>query len=213
MRAMPQAPRAEVSERLARLQSVTDSALTMLDVDDLLEELLVRVCDVLDADTAAVLLLEPGSGDLVATAAIGIEEEVHQAVHIPLGSGFAGRVAATRGPIRLNQVDATTVANPILWEKGIRVMLGVPLLGRRDLVLGVLHVGRLDDRPFTDDEVELLRVVADRVAAGDAVPPAGGRAGRRRPARAQPAARRAPRSPRARGCGALRGRRRAAGRG
>jgi phosphoserine phosphatase RsbU/P len=43
-------------------------------------------------------------------------------------------------------------------------MLGVPLLSH-DEVLGVLHVGRLQDRPFIDADVKLLQIVADRVAA------------------------------------------------
>jgi hypothetical protein len=110
-----------------------------------------------------VLLIDRGTGELVATAARGIEEEVREGVRVPIGTGFAGRIAATRGPIRLDRVDATTVANPILWEKGIRTMLGVPLLSANEL-LGVLHVGRLESRPFTERDVDLLQVVADRVA-------------------------------------------------
>jgi sigma-B regulation protein RsbU (phosphoserine phosphatase) len=150
--------------QLANLQALTDTALTRLDVDDLLAELLSRVREILDAETAAVLLLDEGSGQLVATAACGIEEEVREGVRVPLGSGFAGRIASSRGPIRLDRVDSTTVSNPILWEKGIQVMLGVPLVSSKKL-LGVLHVGRLEDRPFSDQDVELLQVVADRVAA------------------------------------------------
>ena len=160
---MPGESRQRAEAELADLQALTDTALTRLDVEDLLAELLNRVRDVLDADTAALLLLDHGSGELVATAARGIEEEVREGVRVPLGSGFAGRVAASRGPIRLDRVDPTTVSNPILWEKGIQVMLGVPLLSANK-VLGVLHVGRLDDRPFNDQDVELLQVVADRVA-------------------------------------------------
>ena len=149
--------------QLANLQALTDTALTTLDIDELLAELLSRVREILDAETAAVLLLDESSGQLVATAARGIEEEVREGVRVPLGSGFAGRIAASRGPIRLDRVDATTVSNPILWEKGIQVMLGVPLLSA-NTVLGVLHVGRLEHRPFNDQDVELLEVVADRVA-------------------------------------------------
>ena len=63
----------------------------------------------------------------------------------------------------LDRVDSTTVANPILWEKGIKVMLGLPLL-RDDKVLGVMHVGRLENRPFSGEDAELLQIVADRVA-------------------------------------------------
>jgi phosphoserine phosphatase RsbU/P len=152
-----------IEHRLEGLLSVTDSALTELKVEDLLIELLFRVREVIEADTAAVLLLDHESNELVATAACGIEEEVRQGVRVPVGHGFAGRIAEQREPVTLNKVDQTTVANPILWEKGIRVMLGVPLIAE-DQVLGVLHVGRLDDRPFTAGDTELLRVVAERVA-------------------------------------------------
>jgi phosphoserine phosphatase RsbU/P len=153
----------QTPDPLRDIGALTDASLTHLDVDDLLTELLTRVREILDADTAAVLLLDESSGTLVARAARGIEEEVRQGVRVPVGAGFAGRIAATRTPIRLDRVDATTVANPVLWEKQIKVMLGIPLLSG-DRLLGVIHVGRLEDRPFTDQDVDLLQVVADRVA-------------------------------------------------
>src|SRR4051794_38890410 len=148
--------------RLADLQTLTDSTLTTLDLDDLLAELLLRVREIISVDTAAVLLLEKGADGLVARAACGIEDEVRQGVRVPLGVGFAGRIAAIKEPVRLDRVDSTTVANPILWEKGIKTMLGVPLL-RGDELLGVLHVGRLDGRPFSDHDEELLQVVGERI--------------------------------------------------
>jgi hypothetical protein len=151
-------------ERLQNLQTVTEAALGHLGIEDLLVELLNRVREILDADTAAVLMLDPGGRYLVARAACGIEEEVRQGVRVPMGEGFAGAIAASRQPVVLDRVDATTVTNPILWEKGIRVMLGVPLLGAGK-VIGVLHVGRLQDRPFRRADAELLGVVADRVAS------------------------------------------------
>jgi len=138
--------RRDVEDGLSSLQALTDMALTHLDVDDLLAELLTRVRDILDADTTAVLMLERSSDQLVARAASGIEEEVRQGVRIPLGTRFAGRIAATGSPVVLNRVDATTVSNPILWEKGIRVMLGVPLLSREQ-TLGVLDLTRCPRRP------------------------------------------------------------------
>jgi serine phosphatase RsbU (regulator of sigma subunit) len=55
------------------------------------------------------------------------------------------------------------VLNPILRERGIRSLLGVPLLSSGE-VLGVLHVGTLGARRFTGEDVTLLQIVADRVA-------------------------------------------------
>ena len=151
-------------DELANFRAVTDSTLGRLDVEDLLIELLERVRSILDADTAAVLLLDKDSGDLVARAACGIEEEVREGVRVPVGIGFAGRIARTKQPVWLDRVDSTTVTNPILWEKGIRTMLGVPLLVADDELIGVLHVGRLHPDPFHDADAELLQVVAERLA-------------------------------------------------
>jgi serine phosphatase RsbU (regulator of sigma subunit) len=100
---------------------------------------------------------------LVATAASGIEEEVRQGVRIPLGAGFAGRVAASREPVILTTVDHTTVVNPLLVDRGIKSLLGVPLLVGGN-VIGVLHVGSLSGRPFGQQDVELLQLAADRAA-------------------------------------------------
>jgi sigma-B regulation protein RsbU (phosphoserine phosphatase) len=159
------------SELLQSLLSVTDVSLSRLDVEDLLVQLLEPIRVALAADTAAVLLREEGSPDLIARATCGLEEEVRQGVRIPLGVGFAGQVATGRKPVFLNHVDETTVVNPILWEKGIRTMLGVPLIlegaragSREDVVIGVLHVGRLSDRPFVESDAELLQIAAQRVA-------------------------------------------------
>jgi hypothetical protein len=135
-----------------------------LDVDDLLAELLRTVARLLRADTAAVLLLEPGSDQLIARAALGVEEEVSQGVRVRVGNGFAGRIAAERRPVFLDHVDATTVQNPILWQRGVSTMLGVPLqVGSR--LLGVLHVGTFAERVFNEDDASLLGLVADRIAS------------------------------------------------
>jgi phosphoserine phosphatase RsbU/P len=151
------------ADRLRDIQSVTDAALSRLDEQALLNALVERVKNVLQADTAAVLLLDERAGQLAATAASGIEEEVRQGVRIPLGTGFAGRVAASRKPVVLTRVDHTTVRNPLLVDRGIRSLLGVPLLAAGK-VIGVLHVGSLSGRPFGQQDTELLQLAADRAA-------------------------------------------------
>ena len=153
-----------IEERLRAIQSITDAALSRLDDEELLAELLERTRDALQADTAAVLLLDFSSGQLIATAAAGLEEEVKQGVRIPVGRGFAGRIAAEHRPVILDHVDHTTVLNPILWAKGIQSMMGVPMVASGK-VIGVLHVGSLTPRRFTGDDIELLQMAADRAAA------------------------------------------------
>ena len=150
-------------DQLRDIQALTDAALSHLDAESMLTELLDRTKEVLQADTATVLLLDHASRELIATAASGLEEEVRQGVRIPLGAGFAGRIAAERKPLILDRVDDHTVVNPILWAKGITTIMGVPMIvaGR---VIGVLHVGSLTGRRFGDEDAALLQVAADRAA-------------------------------------------------
>ena len=156
-------PEGSTSEHVRRLQSVTDAALAHLRLDELLAALLDRTRQILEVDTCAILLLDEETNELVARAALGIEEEVEQGVRVPVGGGFAGRIAADKQPVILDDVDHAHVLNPILREKGIKSMLGVPLVVEGE-VRGVLHVGSLTPRSFEEGEVELLQLVADRAA-------------------------------------------------
>jgi serine phosphatase RsbU (regulator of sigma subunit)/anti-sigma regulatory factor (Ser/Thr protein kinase) len=151
------------AERLRDLQSITDAALAYMPLETLLAELLTRVTAILGVDTAAILLLEDDDSTLVARAAKGLEEEVERGVRIPVGRGFAGRIAATRRPVRILNLAVADVVNPILREKGLHSLLGVPLLVE-GTVIGVLHVGTLRERAFDDEDEELLQRAADRAA-------------------------------------------------
>jgi hypothetical protein len=53
--------------------------------------------------------------------------------------------------------------HPPLVHMGIRSLLGVRLLND-DRVIGVLHVGTLADRRFTDEEINLLQLVANQAS-------------------------------------------------
>jgi serine phosphatase RsbU (regulator of sigma subunit)/anti-sigma regulatory factor (Ser/Thr protein kinase) len=108
-------------------------------------------------------MLDRSTDELVARAAKGIEEEVEQGVRIPIGRGFAGRIAAQRSPVAIEDIDRAEIVNPILRQKGIRSLLGVPLLVD-DEVIGVLHVGTLVPRIFSESDSKLLQLAADRAA-------------------------------------------------
>jgi signal transduction protein with GAF and PtsI domain len=75
--------------QLRRIESVTDAALAHLDVEDLLIVLLDRVRDLLQVNTATVLLLDSSGQQLVVTATRGLEATVRQGLRIPMGKGFA----------------------------------------------------------------------------------------------------------------------------
>ena len=155
--------RKELDDQRRTLEAISEEALVHLGLEELLDAMLGRLRDALHADTIAVLLLDPLENVLVARAAKGLEEEVARGIRIPVGRGFAGRIAAEGRPVVLADVDHSDVLNPILREKGIRSLLGVPLrvAGR---VIGVVHVGSLVPRVFTESEERFLQITADRLA-------------------------------------------------
>jgi serine phosphatase RsbU (regulator of sigma subunit) len=152
-----------LARKLENIQAITDEAFAHMGVEEFLDTLLDRVRDILGVDTAAVLLLDRRARLLEAAAAKGLEEEVTQGVRVPVGQGFAGRVAAERIPVYIPDVPHANVYNPLLVQRGLHSLLGVPLIGGGRLV-GVMHVGTLAPRRFTADETEFLQLAAARVA-------------------------------------------------
>src|SRR5688500_14732542 len=111
------------------------------------------------SDTATLLLLDQTGAVLEPAASAGLGRRWRGATHVPVGSGFAGRVAASRKPVVLNEVNEVSVLNPILRDFGLRRLLGVPVVGAHDL-LGVLHVGWLAARTITSSDTTRLEQAA-----------------------------------------------------
>lgn len=126
-------------DRLEAFLTLTATSLSSLQFRELLLELLQRIREVLEVDTAALFVLDERSRELEAWAAIGIDEEALRSVGVPVGKGFTGRIAQLKQTLVLDKVDVSTVASPALVARGLRAMLGTPLLDEGKLV-GVLHV-------------------------------------------------------------------------
>jgi putative methionine-R-sulfoxide reductase with GAF domain len=150
-------------EVLHRIMVVTDAALSQLDNEALFDELLGRTCALLSSDTAAIMLVDEDAQQLVTVAACGLEDEVRQGFRVDIGRGFTGRVAATRAPVIVEKVDADTVTSSVLLKAGVHALAGVPMMAGGELV-GVLHVGTYGPRQFTEPDIALLQLVADRAA-------------------------------------------------
>ena len=150
-------------EIVERVQAVTDLPFAHLSLDEALPELLVRIHRMLAVDITVFLLLDEQRESLRVHDAVGLDVARACQVAIPLGEGFAGRVAKEQRPIMIEAVTRHDVLNPALLERKVRSLLGVPVLSH-GRVLGVLHVGACEPRRFTEDDRRLLQLVADRLA-------------------------------------------------
>lgn len=150
----------ETARQLRRLQWVTDTALANLTLDELIGALLSRIREVMAADNVTILLVtEDGQGLSVHTTH-GLLKGTGALV--PIGQGVAGRIAASKQPLVVEDLSTTDVVNPALRER-VRSLAGVPLLVE-DRLIGVLHVDTVAPRHFTEADVQLLRLAGERIA-------------------------------------------------
>jgi len=131
-------------------------------LQNLLYQLLNCMRQVMDVDTVAVLLQTDDEPQLAVRATLGLEEEITQAIRIPLGRGFAGRIATSCKLTIVDDLSTVEVVSPILRNKGLKSMLGVPLLVKNQ-VIGIFHVGTVRPRKFTRDDAQLLQLVAEHI--------------------------------------------------
>ena len=159
-----EAARAE-AERAAltigRLQAVADAALTQRDLEALKPEILARTREVLDAEAAALLIIEPdGDLSLLSSDPVGVENRTGR---VAADAGIAGRVLATSRPVLVHDPPAADLADASILQAGISSILGVPLIAH-DKVIGVIEVGVRAPRRLGAADIDLLRLTADRVA-------------------------------------------------
>jgi len=123
--------------------------------------ILERTREVMDAEAAALLVLqEDGSMTLVYSDP---STRANRPDRIPGDAGIAGRVLATRAPVLLHDPPPEQLADASILEVGISSMLGVPLIVN-DEVIGVIEIGVRKPRRLGPEDVDLLRLTADRVA-------------------------------------------------
>jgi signal transduction histidine kinase len=150
------------NEQMQVLQAITDHALQNLSLDDLFRSMLRRIRGIMNADNIAVLLFTEDRSSLIVRAVDGIEEAVAPDICIPLGSGFAGTIAARCQPLIAGKQMAIEILTPVLREQ-LYALLGVPLLVN-ERVIGVIHIGTRHVRTYTQEDITLLERVADRLA-------------------------------------------------
>jgi PAS domain S-box-containing protein len=151
-------------ERLRSIQSITDATLAHMALDQLLRELLARLRKALQTDYATVLLLDEKRNVLTVVAHDGLRHEDISS-SVPVEGTISGRVASQGRALLFNRLPISDAPDREARYQalGLRCAMGAPLLvdGR---VIGVVSVASMSRSAFTDQDLGLLQVVADRAA-------------------------------------------------
>jgi PAS domain S-box-containing protein len=149
--------------QLEAVREVSAEVIRELNLDRLLHLLIGRAAALVGAASATLYLWEPEQAVVVPAAWHGLGEW-QAAIRHPLGRGIAGTVAQTRQGLLVNDYRNSSYANPTtLAQTQVTASLGEPLIYREELI-GAITVNHEDERVFTVEDQEIVRLFAAQAA-------------------------------------------------
>ena len=137
---------------------------TTLDLDKVLELVLGKITEALEADRATLYLLDETRGELVSRIVHG--EEV-RSIHMKVGEGIAGAVAKSGKPLHVNDAYKDPRFSRE-WDElsGYRTrgILAAPLKNHIGTTIGVIQVLNKRHGDFDADDAELLAALSTHAA-------------------------------------------------
>jgi diguanylate cyclase (GGDEF)-like protein len=158
----------DLQKRISELTAVVEigkEIVSTLNTDSVLNLALQQATHLLGCETCSLMLLDDERRVLTIHKAIGLPEGVAETVRIPLGTGIAGRVAASGKAVLIRDLDKELSDAP--RNRGhyrTRSLLSVPLVYRCQTI-GVLNVNnKKGDDIFSAGDLNLLTLLANQVA-------------------------------------------------
>ena len=139
-------------------------ALGSLDLDQLLELILDKITEAVDADRATLYLLDEANDELVSRIVQG--DEV-RSIRLQIGHGIAGHVARTGRPLHVRDAYADRRFNPewdMLSGYRTRSILAAPMKNHLGKTIGVVQVLNKRRGDFNAVDADILAALATQAA-------------------------------------------------
>ena len=153
-------------ERVSQaLREVGNALGTTLDLDDLLELILGKLTELVEADRATLYLLDESKKELVSRFVVG---QNVRSIRVKVGHGIAGTVAATGKAIRVHDAYGDARFEPE-WDKltGYRTttMLAAPLKNHLGRTIGVIQaLNKNAGREFSAEDEAIVTAMSTQAA-------------------------------------------------
>jgi PAS domain S-box-containing protein len=156
------------NEGLSALNAISAAAVSSLELDTVLRQILERTCYALNASAGSILLYDPATEELFFAMSL-VEDQARMLRRVRLKSdqGIAGWVAHHGQPVRVDDVRGDPRWYPevdavIGFET--RSLLCAPMT-HRDETVGVIEIINKSEGAFGDDDLSLLVAMASIAAA------------------------------------------------
>jgi len=111
------------------------------------------------------LMLINGKGELYIFAARGFDIQFIETYRVKMGEGIAGVIAENRSPVLVEDIEKHKMFKQKKRDRyKTKSFISCPLISR-DKLLGVININdKKEGLPFTEEEFNLLKVIADQAA-------------------------------------------------
>jgi len=137
---------------------------TTLDLDELLELILQKITDALEADRTTLYLLDETTDELVSRIAQG---HAVYSIRLKNGEGIAGHVARTGKPLHVPNAEKDPRFRDewdVLSGYRTRSILAAPMRNHLGRTIGVVQVLNKKRGDFTDEDADILAALATEAA-------------------------------------------------
>ncbi len=151
-------------DQLSALNTVAATVSQSLDLKVTLKTALDAVLQVIPVDSSGISLVDEASGELVLRAQRGWRYDfVSQPMRIPLGQGMSGMVVSNDEVLVTGDVsDDPRLHVREFASEGVQAMALIPMHAR-GRVVGILSVMNHEPYKFSEEELMVLRAIADQV--------------------------------------------------
>ncbi len=157
----------QLMSRYERLMEISRQLNSTLDVMTLLSQIISAATELTNTEQASILLIEPNTGELRFTASSNLSAGAMESVPVPMDGSLAGWVATHGEPVLVedtrNEKRFFSQADQV-FNFNTRNLLGVPMTARGRIIGVVEAINKVDDEPWTEDDVNTLSTLAGQAA-------------------------------------------------
>lgn len=160
----------DLQEKIKRLETLIDTSLvfsSILDLSELLNIVLNKAEEVMEAEASSVFLIDKAKRELYFITARGEKGKEAKEIRVPMGKGIVGWVAEHGRPLLVPDVTKDP-----RWFKGVdkktkfvtRSIIAVPLISKGKMI-GVSEVlNKKGNRHFNENDLELFEALGHQIA-------------------------------------------------
>lgn len=149
-----------------RLIEISKQLNSTLDHVQLLRQIVSAATELIDAEAASIMLIDPLTGELRFEASSNLDPQAMEKIVVPMEGSIAGWIATHGEPRVIHDVsdEPGHFRNVDSTEFKTRNILGIPMRTHKQIIGVVQALNKRNNARFTDFDISILTILASQAA-------------------------------------------------